>query len=598
MRWRTRALLVAGAGILAAALPALGQDRAPESLLPPGFGDPQTLPPPEQKAPPPQNRPQLPTVPTLVGNEADNQMSGNMMGDVEEVALDQSALPRPSNYFSIPEGSARPTDFVGPLQPGNFGLGEYAFGRSNGPLYAALMNRLDAPLPSRWTSILLRRALLSRLAAPAGVQPVDWVAERAALLLRMGEADAARMLVEAVDVEQYTPRMVEVAAQTALATADPAALCPLVAPARGWSSDPVWILADGMCAALEGEAARATALIDQARGQAGTSIDLLLAEKVVGAGAETRRAVDIQWDGVAEINAWRFGLASAVGLDIPPRLMNGARPEIRAWLARAPMVPLEQRLAAASTAAALGVFSSHSLVELYSLVLDETDPAEIAGSAAARLRTAWVGRDVGERMGAIRELWREGGEAPEARYARSILTAGAAARIAPAADLAGDAEGLIAAMLSAGMDREAARWAPIVEQTGEGSRAWALLAVGAPRAIVSDRLDAFVAADDSAGRLRSQLLAAALAGLGRINADQAARAGLRLGDDDRWTAAMDEAARARAPGAIALLAGVGMQTEGWRGVPPAYLFRIVRALRVVGLDHEARMIAAEAVARL
>jgi len=597
MRWRTRALLLAG--VMAAALPALGQDRSPESLLPPGFGDPQTLPPPEEKAPPPPpNRPQLPTAPTLAGNESGNQLAGNMMGDVEEVALDQAALPRPSNYFSIPEGSARPTDFVGPLEPGNFGLGPEAFGSRNGPLYAALMRRLDAPLPSRWTSILLRRALLSRLAVPAGVQPVDWVAERAGLLVRMGEADAARMLVEAVDADQYTPRMVEVAAQTALATADPAALCPLVGPARGWSHDPVWILADGMCAALEGEAARATALIDQARGQAGTSIDLLLAEKVVGAGAETRRAVDIQWEGVNEIDPWRFGLASAVGLPIPDRLMSRARPEIRAWLARAPMVPLEQRLGAASTAAALGVFSSHSLVELYSLMLDETDPAEISGSAAARLRTAWVGRDAAARMGAIRELWRDGGDAPEQRYARSILTAGAAARIAPSADLADDAEGLIASMLSAGMDREAARWASVVEQSGEGNRAWALLAVGAPRAIVSDRLDAFVAADDSAGRQRSQLLAAALAGLGRITADQAARAGLRLGGDDRWTAAIDEAARARAPGAVALLAGLGMQTASWRGVPPAYLFRIVRNLRAVGLDYEARMIAAEAVARL
>jgi hypothetical protein len=596
MSWRTRALLLAGAAAAIAALPALGQST-PEPLLPPGFGDPQTLPPPEEKAPPQKARPQLPTAPTLVGNEADNQLSGNAMGDVEEVQLDQSALPRPTNYFTIPEGSARPTDFVGPLQPGNFGLGEYAFGSRNGLLYAALMGQLDAPLPSRWTSILLRRALLSRLAVPPGVQPVDWVAERAALLLRMGEADAARMLVEAVDVEQYTPRMVEVAAQTALATADPAALCPLVGPARSWSHDPVWILADGMCAALEGEAARATALIDQARDQAGTSIDLLLAEKVVGAGAETRRAVDIQWDGVDAINPWRFGLASAVGLQVPDRLMNAARPEIRAWLARAPMVPLEQRLNAASTAAALGVFSSHSLVELYSLMLDETDPAEVSGSVGARLRTAWVGRDVAARMAAIRELWR-GGEAPRERYARSILTAGAAARIAPSADLSGDAGDLIASMLSAGMDREAARWAPIVEQAGEGSRAWALLAVGAPRPVVADRLDAFIAADDSAGRQRSQLLAAGLAGLGRISADQAARAGLRLGADDRWTAAIDDAARARAPAAVALLAGVGMQTATWRGVPPPYLFRLVRALRAVGMDYEARMIAAEAVARL
>ncbi len=101
----------------------------------------------------------------------------------------------------------------------------------------------------------------------------------------MGEADAARMLVQAVDVEHYTPRMVEVAAQTALATADPAALCPLVAPARSLVGRSGLDLADGMCAALEGEAARASALIDQARNRAGTGIDLLLAEKVVGAGA-------------------------------------------------------------------------------------------------------------------------------------------------------------------------------------------------------------------------------------------------------------------------------------------------------------------------
>jgi hypothetical protein len=597
--WRANALLLAGAATLLAALPALGQDRdQPKSLLPPGFGDTQNLPPPEEKAAP-QTRPQTPQPngPAATGNAAEPEISGNALGDVEEVQLDQAALPRPTNYFAIPEGTARPTDVVGPLGPGNFGLGEGAFGTSEGPLYAALMQRLDAPLPSRWASILLRRALLSRLAVPPGVQPVDWVAERAALLLRMGEADGARMLVQAVDVEQYTPRMVEVAAQTALATADPAALCPLVAPARSWSRDPVWILADGMCAALEGESARATALIDQARDQAGTSIDLLLAEKVVGAGAESRRAVDIQWEGVDEINPWRFGLASSVGLAIPERLMNNATPQIWAYLARAPMVPLEQRLRAASVAASLGVFSSHSMVELYSLMLDQTDPNEVRGSLAERLRSAWVDPDVAARMAALRNLWTDN-VAPQDRYARSILTAGAAARIPPAADLADDAGDLIAAMLSAGMDREAARWAGVVEQAGEGNRAWALLAVGAPTPVVGDRLDAYVSADDSPGRLRSQLLAAALAGLGRIGADQAAGAGLRPGAEDVWTAAIDRAARARAPGAVALLAGVGMQTQSWRGVTPAYLFRIVRALRAVGLEHEARMIAAEAVARL
>jgi hypothetical protein len=41
-----------------------------------------------------------------------------------------------------------------------------------------------------------------------------------------------------------------------------------------------------------------------------------------------------------------------------------------------------------------------------------------------------------------------------------------------------------------------------------------------------------------------------------------------------------------------------MQTGGWRGVPPQHLYRIIGALRDVGLDYYARMIAAEALARL
>ena len=46
-----------------------------------------------------------------------------------------------------------------------------------------------------------------------------------------------------------------------------------------------------------------------------------------------------------------------------------------------------------------------------------------------------------------------------------------------------------------------------------------------------------------------------------------------------------------------LLAAVGMQARDWGGVPPESLFRIVGALRAVGLGGEARMIAAEAIAR-
>jgi hypothetical protein len=465
------------------------------------------------------------------------------------------------------------------------------------------MNRLDAPLPSRWMTILLRRALLSRVGAPRGIHPVDWVAARASLLLQMGDADAARLLVQSVDRDLYTPLMVQAAAQTALATADPAALCPVVEPARGLSDDDaVWTLAEAMCAALEGEPARADSLVDQARRQGGGGIDLRLAEKIVGAGAQTRRSVTIEWEGVDEITPWRFGLASATGVAIPETLLQGAGPRINAWLARAPMVPIERRLQAAWTAASLGIFSSRSLVDIYSLLYDSTDPAEVAGTVGARLRTAWTHRQPTERVEAMRGLWADG--SPQLRYGHLILTAGAAGRIQPSTDFAGQSEDLIASMLSAGMDREAARWGAVVEEAGS-DRAWALIAVGAARPAVdlsANRVEAFIDSDSSEDKRLSRALVAALAGLGRLSGEDAAAlasaAGFRLANDGRWGRAIDEAARARQPATVALLAAVGMQTEGWTGVPPAALFRLVRALRIAGLEYEARMIAAEALTRL
>ncbi len=602
-----RASLLAGAAALLVAIPALSQDRrSPESILPPGFGDPQNLPPPEKAQPTPRpprddtTRP--PPQQTAPGNDSSETVAETENGTetaaegVEEVQLDASLLSRPSNYFTVPRGLERPVDPVGPLQPGNFGLAPDAFGRSNGFLVQALMRRMQAPLASRWASIALRRALLSRIPAPVGVQPVDWIAARANLLLNMGEADAARALVESVDVVQYTPQMIDAASATALATADPAALCPLVGPARSMSQDPVWQLADGMCAALEGEAARAGALIDQIRDRNGSSVDLQLAEKVVGAGAETRRAAELRWDGVGQITPWRFGLASATGAAIPDNLFNDASPRIQAWMARAPMLPLEQRLRAASTAAAIGVLSSNSLVEIYSLELDRTDPAEAQGTVGARLRSAWVEQDPGRRLEAMRNLWTES-EAPVERQARLILTAGAAARIPATADYLSDAPNLVASMLSAGMDGEAARWGAAVEANGSSDKAWALLALGAPRlnvAVDGSRISAFTGAEERAG----PMLVAGLAGLGRISMDQAASSGFQPGTEDVWTRAIDQAAQERAPGTVVLLAGIGLQTANWGGVPPRYLFRIVRALRAVGMDFEARMIAAEAVARL
>ena len=65
------------------------------------------------------------------------------------------------------------------------------------------------------------------------------------------------------------------------------------------------------------------AQIDDARrrGRIG-GIDLALADKVVGAGADTGRAVTIEWEPVDRLTSWRFGLATATGMMPPDRLIN------------------------------------------------------------------------------------------------------------------------------------------------------------------------------------------------------------------------------------------------------------------------------------
>jgi hypothetical protein len=596
-RWRTSLLLLAGTAALGFALPAAGQrDQPPESILPPGFGDQPPPPQPKADQPPPEAPPPAetnaaqPVAPTSAAE-------GGVVAVENPEALPPETLVEAPPAIELPASARRPTDVIGPLRLGNWGLGYNEFGGANGVFLASLMRRLDAPLPSRWTSILLRRALLSEIPAPAGVNEVDWVAERAWLLLRMGEADAARMLVQAIDVDRFTPRMFTVAVQVALATADPAALCPLVAPGRAVSDEPVWPLADAMCASLQGDSARASQLIDQARAKSGAGgIDLLLAEKVIGAGLNTRRAVTIQWDGVDSVNSWRFGLASATGLRIPDNLMTGAGPQVWAWEARAPMIPLDERTDAAQIAAGLGVFSHASLVEIYGLLADQTDPSEIEGTIGGRLRRAYVG-SADDRLKAMKDLWDDKNPAG-GRYARLILTASAAARVAPSGEGGGGRVGdLVASMISAGLDDSAAAWGGVAGALGDdGDRAWSILAVGAPRLVVDTsprRVQAFAG---RAGEQRGRLLVAALAGLGRL-ADPAA-----LGVDptprSRWSHMIQAAARSNQPGTVALLAATGMQTADWRGVPPEHLYQIVAALRRVGLDYEARMIAAEAMSRL
>ena len=522
------------------------------------------------------------------------------------VELSEVELPAPPPPVELPDHARRDPWVVGRLDPVALGLGANPWGAASGAFLSSLMRRTEAPIASRWAHIALRNALLARVRAPRNVNPVDWTAERAWLLLRMGEADAARMLVSGVDVDNFTPKMFQVAVQSALANADPSALCPLQEGIEEHERG-IFALVDAMCASLSGEPESAAAQIDSARrrGRVG-GIDLVLAQKVVGAGADTGRAVTVEWEPVDRLTSWRFGLATATGMTPPDRLLNSARPQIRAWQARAPLLSPEQRLESARIATGLGVLSSQSLIDLYSLIYEATDPDQLSQTDAWQVRLAFVGRDRDARLAALRRLWAIG-DGPLQSEASRALAARAATLIQPDADLQEDAPALIASMLAGGYDRHAARWALAVRRMDDGAadQSWAMLALGAPDTRGLDlsfgRINAFISRDQSPGKKRSALLVAGLAGLGRIDGSSADRLnrrhGLAIGHRTRWTKMIDGSAALGQSGSVLVLAGAGFQTAGLEHLPSSHLYHAVAGLNRTGQGFTARMIAAEALAR-
>lgn len=589
--WRVSAAGAATLALALAAIPVLGQD-SPESLLPPGFDQPVAPEPQPSRAPDgaPQPRPTqggaiVQPLPPTPG--ASVSATPSPTPTATPTPVDPALLAE----YELPSYARRSLDTVGVGAVA--GVAPDAWGRANGVFLEALMRRLDAPVASRWLSIALRRHLMAETFTPRSVNGSDWAAERAWLLIRMGEAAPARAVVQSVDAENFTPKMLQIAMQAALATGDPAAVCPVADRGRATLDEGGWALAQAICGALAGNAREATRQIDQRRRRLGNSIDLLLAEKVVGAGSSGRRAVTIEWDMVEQLTAWRYGLAAATGVEIPERLLTTVGPQVAGWRATSPVLSASARAVAAEQAAACGVLSSAALVDLYGVVEQGSDEADATPLGVARdLRDAYVANDAGARVAAMRKLWDEPDDGVR-RHARQVLTARAAAAIAPNAALAADAGRLIGSMLAAGLDLPALRWAPVVER---GSLGWALLATAnpSPRGGVSaGDVRTFAGSNEAAGRM----LAAGLAGLGRVDPGLAEELGVDIAPN-RWSQAIRFAASRGQAGTVVLLAALGMQSNGWAGVPPGVLYHSVAALREVGLVGEARMIAAEAVSRL
>jgi hypothetical protein len=595
---------IAGAALLALGTALAAQD-APESLLPPGFEKPK----PATPAPAATSSPVVQPIPTGGEPRAARapataaKLPANLpsLRELEAMSPDElDELFGLKTKVDIPPAARRALERVGVLASWEGGLPSGSLAGQGASLVAAAIAGNNGQTVSRWGHILLRRALVSRLDAPAGMAPADFAALRAALLVRMGEGAAARSLVQDVDPGNYSPLLTQAALDAYVQTADITGVCPVVGIVGGARKDADWRVMQAICGAFSGDSTASLTQLDRLRG-AGVwpNIDMLLAQKYAGAAGKARRAVTIEWDGVNTLTPWRYALTVATGLTPPEKLTKDM--DLRYWLsaATAPMVPLVTRAEAADRAAAVGVLSSAAMVDLYGQIYAEDDIAADWNGRAETLRNAYVAASPADRLAAMKSLWSAGVD-PHARYSRLVLTAYAAARLPVSEDLGGDADDLVASMLAAGLDQNALRWAGVVDQ---GSPAWMQLALAAPNGtrVGAATIEDFRGDDQSEGKLKTRFLVAGLAGLGRVDPGTArsilGALGVNLDRQTKWSNAIDAAAAVNNQALVALLAGLGMQGSGWDKMTTVNLYHIVSALDRVGLKAEARMIAAEAVAR-
>lgn len=599
---------IAGAALLALGTALAAQD-APESLLPPGF-EKAKGPAPKASAPAPSatSSPVVQPIPTGTSQRAPAtaaapKLPANLpsLRELEAMSPDElDELFGLKTKVDIPPAARRAVERVGVLASWEGGLPSGSLAGQGASLVTAAIAGNDGRLVSRWGHILLRRALVSRLDAPAGIAPADFAGLRAALLVRMGEGAAARALVQDVDPGNYSPVLTQAALDAYVQTADITGACPIVNIVGGARKDPDWRVMQAICGAFTGDSTAAMTQLDRLRG-AGVwpNVDMLLAQKYAGAAGKARRAVTIEWDGVNTLNPWRYALTVATGLTPPENLTRDM--DLRYWLtaATAPMVPLETRASAADRAGAVGVLSSAAMVDLYGQIYAEDDSGQEWGGRAETLRNAYVASAPDDRLAAMKALW-TGASDPQQKYARLVLTAYAAARLPVSGDFKKDAGDLVASMLAAGLDQNALRWAGVVDQ---GSPAWMELALAAPRGtrVTASTIDDFRGDDATDGKLKTRFLVAGLAGLDRVDPGTARSVlgalGVDLDRKTKWTNAIDAAAGVNNQALVALLAGLGMQGTSWDKMTTVHLYHIVSALNRVGLGAEARMIAAEAVAR-
>jgi hypothetical protein len=483
--------------------------------------------------------------------------------------------------------------------PGRAGLGAAAWQASNGGFATQLMLKMSPVTASRYQHILLRRLLLTPAKPPVGADPVKFLNARAHLLLRQGEVEAAKMVLNTLPQSAYTRQSYAVAAQAHMAAIDLPSACPLATRAIVFSPDSQWPLIAGVCSALQGDEGGAALGLDIARQEGKVNrFDLMLAEQMVTALSGGGRGGDIAWPGNGIFTSYRLGGVYSSGQRFTRAALLKAPAVVHYWLARSGAVDSDTRWMMAWSATARGVMSAAEFSSLWAARGATMDERARAYRPEGVYQQAFAAPNLLARRQAFAQVLNFG-KSDASRTAMWALLAAPAAAYPPRSDQLAFAPTAVRAMIMGGRLQDAMRWWPALasSKAKESYQIWALLLASNGNKslpVLQDHADAWAEAqsgDDKDRRI--EMTFAVLQGLGYgLKAPFGKNPG--EADDTGLFEKLADAVKRKARGEVVLLAHLALG-QSWAQCDPAVLFTVLRAYRAVGLGVEARMIGAEAM---
>lgn len=533
---------------------------------------------------------------------------------------DAPAPPRKSEpSIQVDDLAAIGPGSVGLLDETNGGLGVDMWSGTRLGLVQKALPNLPAATTSRAMRQLMRRLLLTTAAVPAGKGSGESLLKlRLDRLYAMGDIDSMLALIKAAPVSAMTPDIRRLRVDGLLLNQEPGPACAELPALLKAGPDPAVGRLQVFCQLQAGKTADAAIGVDLLREQGQTDPIFISAVEAL------QGTPSAELPSLANPTPLQIAMLRAAKKTLPDDLAQAGHPAIVKAVALSPNASLDLRLAAAEKAEAYGALDTEVLRQLYSNVSftqEELDgPLTQAAQDKGVRRRALLFRAAAQQQqpGAKAEIIaRALGLARDRGYvlAAARLYAPLIAQIKPAPELVWFAGHAARAQLAAGHPEAARPWIALVRQQAAGNNEaaaiqaglWPLLRLGdvdenKPRPEASLAAWRKLKSDlppDQADRRTAVLL-------GLLDA-----VGENIGSED-WLGQMDGGAPVQVSmprpaywhglryasdnvrQAETILMALLNLGEAGDLADPVTLYRTVSALRLIGLDAEARGLAVEA----